>query len=82
MKKDEKMKKVEAAIEDLRQGKMIIVVDDQEPENQGDLVMAAEAVTAESINFMAKYGRGLICLAMSREHIDRLEIPMMARHGN
>ena len=82
MKKDEKMKKVEAAIEDLRQGKMIIVVDDQEPENQGDLVMAAEAVTAESINFMAKYGRGLICLAMSSEHIDRLEIPMMARHGN
>ncbi len=53
---------IEQAIEDIRNGKMVILVDDEDRENEGDLTMAAEKVTAEAINFMAKYGRGLICL--------------------
>ncbi|NBV50165.1 bifunctional 3,4-dihydroxy-2-butanone-4-phosphate synthase/GTP cyclohydrolase II [bacterium] len=69
--------KIEAALEDLRQGKMIILVDDEDRENEGDLVMAAEKVTVEAINFMAKQGRGLICLAMTGEDLDRMKIPMM-----
>lgn len=69
--------KMEAIFEDLRQGKMIILVDDEDRENEGDLVMAAEKVSVESINFMAKYGRGLICLAMTGEDLDRMKIPMM-----
>ncbi len=55
---------IEEAIEDIRQGKMIILVDDEDRENEGDLTMAAELVTPEAINFMARYGRGLICLAL------------------
>jgi len=68
---------IEEAIEDIRAGKMIILVDDEDRENEGDLTMAAEAVTPEAINFMARYGRGLICLPMSGELIDRLKLPMM-----
>jgi 3,4-dihydroxy 2-butanone 4-phosphate synthase / GTP cyclohydrolase II len=68
---------VEAAIEDIRQGKMVIVVDDEDRENEGDLTLAAERTTPEAINFMAKYGRGLICLAMTGERLDHLQIPMM-----
>jgi len=70
-------KKIEEAMEDLRQGKMIILVDDEDRENEGDLVMAAEKVTEQAINFMAKFGRGLICLAMTGEDLDRMKIPMM-----
>ena len=55
---------IEEAIEDIRQGKMIILVDDEDRENEGDLTMAAEKVTPELINFMARFGRGLICLAL------------------
>ncbi|HOJ34719.1 MAG TPA: bifunctional 3,4-dihydroxy-2-butanone-4-phosphate synthase/GTP cyclohydrolase II [Candidatus Hydrogenedentes bacterium] len=64
-------------LEDLRAGKMIILVDDEDRENEGDLVIAAEKVTPEAINFMAKYGRGLICLALTPERIDELRLPPM-----
>ncbi|HHP7235984.1 MAG TPA: bifunctional 3,4-dihydroxy-2-butanone-4-phosphate synthase/GTP cyclohydrolase II [Desulfobacterales bacterium] len=72
---------IEKAIEDIREGRMVILVDDEDRENEGDLCMAAEKVTPEAINFMAKYGRGLICLAMSGEMCDRLELPMMVDHN-
>ncbi|MDQ7032861.1 MAG: bifunctional 3,4-dihydroxy-2-butanone-4-phosphate synthase/GTP cyclohydrolase II [Desulfonauticus sp.] len=72
---------VEEAIEDIKQGKMIILVDDEDRENEGDLTVAAEKVTPEIINFMAKFGRGLICLAMAPEMIDRLELPMQPQRG-
>jgi 3,4-dihydroxy 2-butanone 4-phosphate synthase/GTP cyclohydrolase II len=68
---------VEEAIEDIRQGRIVIVVDDEDRENEGDLTLAASKVTAEKINFMAKYGRGLICLAMTGQRLDELHIPMM-----
>lgn len=67
------------ALEELRQGRMIILVDSEGRENEGDLVMAAEKVTPEAINFMTKYGRGLVCLAMSSQDIDRLNLPMMVK---
>src|SRR6059036_860372 len=67
----------EEAIEEIRAGRMIILMDDEDRENEGDLSMAAEAVTPEAINFMAKYGRGLICLPMAEELIDALGLPMM-----
>ncbi len=69
---------IEEAIEDIRNGKMIILVDDEDRENEGDLCMAAEKVTPEDINFMAKYGRGLICLALDGAIVDKLGLPMMA----
>src|SRR5881296_4141913 len=68
---------IEEAIEDIKAGKMIIVVDDEDRENEGDLTIAAEKITPEAINFMARYGRGLICLPMTPERIDELEIPLM-----
>lgn len=72
------MEKVRLAIEDIRSGKMIVVVDDYDRENEGDLVMAAQFATPEAVNFMAVHGRGLICLAMAPKLIDKLELPMMA----
>ncbi|UCG09453.1 MAG: 3,4-dihydroxy-2-butanone-4-phosphate synthase, partial [Desulfobacterales bacterium] len=68
---------VEEAIRDIRAGKMIILVDDEDRENEGDLCMAAEKVTPQAINFMAKYGRGLICLSMTPSKIDSLDLPPM-----
>jgi len=68
---------IEKAIEDIRSGRMVILCDDEDRENEGDLTMAAEAVTPEAINFMAKYGRGLICLPMSSQMCDHLDLPMM-----
>lgn len=68
---------IEEALQDLREGKMIIIVDDEERENEGDLCIAAEKVTPEAINFMAKYGRGLICLALTEEQVEKLKLPMM-----
>ncbi|MGV8073422.1 MAG: bifunctional 3,4-dihydroxy-2-butanone-4-phosphate synthase/GTP cyclohydrolase II [Syntrophobacteraceae bacterium] len=65
------------ALEDLRQGKMIILVDDEDRENEGDLCLAAEKVTPEAINFMVKYGRGLVCLSLTPEWVERLRLPMM-----
>ena len=70
---------IEEALEDIRKGKMIILVDDEDRENEGDLVIAAESVTPEAINFMATHGRGLICLAMSGDMVDRLKLPMMSQ---
>ena len=71
--------KIESAVEDIRQGKMVILVDDEDRENEGDLVMAAQHVTPEAINFMAKEGRGLICLSLTEERADLLELaPMVA----
>jgi 3,4-dihydroxy 2-butanone 4-phosphate synthase/GTP cyclohydrolase II len=67
----------EEAIEEIRAGRMIILMDDEDRENEGDLYMAAEKVTPEAINFMAAYGRGLICLPMAEEMIDALGLPMM-----
>jgi len=69
--------KIEDVLEDLRQGKMIILVDDEDRENEGDLTIAAENVTPESISFMARFGRGLICLALAPEIIERLKLPQM-----
>jgi len=72
---------VPAAIDDIRAGRMIVVVDDEDRENEGDLTLAAEKVTPEAINFMAKYGRGLVCLAMTEERLDHLRIgPMTAEN--
>ena len=69
---------IEEAIEDIRQGKMVIVCDDENRENEGDLTMAAQFVTPEAINFMAKEGRGLICLALAPERCDELGLDLMA----
>src|SRR4029453_2878267 len=71
----------EEAIEEIRAGRMIILMDDEDRENEGDLCMAAETVTPEAINFMAMYGRGLICLPMAEERVEALGLPMMvAKH--
>src|SRR5579859_7813062 len=79
----ERAARVEAALEDIRAGKMVILVDDEDRENEGDLTMAAEKVTPEAINFMARYGRGLICLTMTEEKADALELPLQsARKGS
>jgi 3,4-dihydroxy 2-butanone 4-phosphate synthase/GTP cyclohydrolase II len=69
--------KVEQAIEEIRQGRVLIVVDDEDRENEGDLVMAADRVTPEAVNFMAKHGRGLICAPLTGERLDELKISMM-----
>ena len=65
---------VEEAIEEIRQGRMIVLVDDEDRENEGDLTMAAEKITPEAINFMSKYGRGLICLSLSEQRCDALDL--------
>jgi len=70
---------IEEAIEDIRQGKMVILADDEDRENEGDLTMAAEAATPEAINFMARFGRGLICLTMTAEKCDELNLRPMVR---
>src|ERR1700722_1182406 len=72
---------IDSAINDLRQGRMIILVDSEGRENEGDLVIAAEHATPQVINFMSKAARGLICLPMTKEAFDRLGIPMMASHN-
>ncbi len=78
----ERAQRVEAAMDDIRNGKMVILVDDEDRENEGDLTMAAEKVTPEAINFMAKHGRGLICLTLTEEKADALELPLQsARKG-
>lgn len=69
--------KIEEAIEDFREGKILIVIDEEDRENEGDLTMAAEKVTPEAVNFMAKYGRGLICMPMTGERLFELNIPLM-----
>src|SRR5579864_1859655 len=72
---------VEEAVEEMRQGRMIVLVDDEDRENEGDLTMAADCITPEAINFMTKYGRGLICLAMTEQRCDALDLkPISARN--
>ncbi len=73
------IQRIQQALEDFRAGKMIILVDDEDRENEGDLAIAAERVTPETINFMARYGRGLICLAMTEERCDYLRLPPMVQ---
>ncbi|MCX7702607.1 MAG: bifunctional 3,4-dihydroxy-2-butanone-4-phosphate synthase/GTP cyclohydrolase II [Planctomycetota bacterium] len=70
---------VEEAIEEIRSGRMVVLVDDENRENEGDLAMAAEKVTPQAINFMARYGRGLICLALTEEKADSLDLPPMVK---
>jgi len=72
---------IEAAIRDIRNGKMVILVDDEDRENEGDLTMAAEFATPEAVNFMARFGRGLICLTLTGESCDKLGLPMMVSHN-
>src|SRR5437762_13672599 len=77
---------IEEAIAEIQEGRLIIIVDDEDRENEGDLMIAAEKVTPEVINFMATHGRGLICLAMTGERLDELDLPAMvadntAPHG-
>jgi 3,4-dihydroxy 2-butanone 4-phosphate synthase/GTP cyclohydrolase II len=76
-----KFNTIDEAIEDLAKGKMVILVDDEDRENEGDLCMAAEKVTPEAINFMARYGRGLICLSLTPEKISELKLPMMTEEN-
>jgi 3,4-dihydroxy 2-butanone 4-phosphate synthase/GTP cyclohydrolase II len=73
--------RVEQALADIRRGKFVILVDDEDRENEGDLCMAAELVTPEAINFMALHGRGLVCLTLTEEQVQRLELPMMGAPG-
>ncbi|MCL2760354.1 MAG: bifunctional 3,4-dihydroxy-2-butanone-4-phosphate synthase/GTP cyclohydrolase II [Desulfuromonadales bacterium] len=72
---------IEEAIEDIKQGKMVILVDDEDRENEGDLTMAAEMVTPEAINFMVRFARGLICLSLTPEKCDELDLPPMVTHN-
>ena len=78
---DDPLQRVELALEDLRQGKMVILTDDEDRENEGDLVIAAEHATPEAIAFMAREGRGLICLSMTSERVQQLGLPMMTANN-
>ncbi len=73
---------IEEIVEDLRQGKMVIIMDDEDRENEGDLIMAASKVRPEDINFMAQYGRGLICLTLTKERCQALNLPLMVNANN
>jgi 3,4-dihydroxy 2-butanone 4-phosphate synthase/GTP cyclohydrolase II len=73
--------RIEEAIEDLRQGKMVVILDDEDRENEGDLCCAAEHVTPETVNFMATHGRGLICMPMTPERLDALDLPLMVQNN-
>ena len=75
------IERVERALEEIRRGRMVILVDDEDRENEGDLVMAADWVTPDAINFMAKYGRGLICLTLTEARVQQLQLPMMVANN-
>lgn len=77
MSMDKKFDTVEEALDEIRRGRMIIVADDEDRENEGDLVMAAAAITPDHVNFMAKHGRGLICVTLTEERADELDLPLM-----
>jgi 3,4-dihydroxy 2-butanone 4-phosphate synthase / GTP cyclohydrolase II len=81
MSSSKRLDRVRRGIEEIRAGKMVILVDDEDRENEGDLTMAAELCTPEAINFMARHGRGLICLTLTDERIARLELPMMVENN-
>jgi 3,4-dihydroxy 2-butanone 4-phosphate synthase/GTP cyclohydrolase II len=72
-----KLDTIEEAIEDIRQGKLLIVVDDEDRENEGDFICSAELITPEQVNFMAKHGRGLICAALPEERCEELDLYLM-----
>jgi 3,4-dihydroxy 2-butanone 4-phosphate synthase/GTP cyclohydrolase II len=76
------MNSIEEIIDDLRQGKMVIIMDDEDRENEGDLLMAAAFCRPEDVNFMTKYGRGLICLPLTRERCQQLRLPLMVSENN
>lgn len=78
---DYRFNTIEEAIEDIRQGKIVVMVDDQDRENEGDLIMAAEKATPEAVNFMATHGRGLICLPITGQRLDELELPAMVTNN-
>ena len=73
------LSKIEDALEDIKAGRMIIIVDDEDRENEGDLTMAAELVTPEAINFMATFGKGLICVPMLAQRLKELNLPLMVQ---
>lgn len=75
------IRRVELALQDLREGRMVILVDDEDRENEGDLIIAAEKITPEAINFMATHARGLICLSLTSRQVERLALPMMATNN-
>ena len=75
-----KLNTTEEIIEDIRQGKMVVIMDDEDRENEGDLLMASSAVTADDVNFMARYGRGLICITLTEQRCKQLNLPLMI-HG-
>lgn len=79
---NESIARIEAAVAEIRNGRMVILVDDENRENEGDLVMAAELATPEAINFMALHGRGLICLSLTPERCDQLQLPMMVQDNS
>jgi 3,4-dihydroxy 2-butanone 4-phosphate synthase/GTP cyclohydrolase II len=81
-KRTEPFARIEEAIEAIAAGRIVIVVDDEDRENEGDLTIAAEKVTPEAINFMVRHGRGLVCLSMTPERLDELEIPLMVSKNN
>src|SRR4030042_2517180 len=72
-----KLNTIEEAIEEIKQGKLLIVVDDEDRENEGDFICSAELITPEIVNFMAKHGRGLICVALPEERCDELDLDLM-----
>src|SRR5688572_31082380 len=75
--KTDAIERVHRALEEISAGRMVVLVDDEERENEGDLVMAADLITPEAINFMARHARGLICLALDAQKVEQLKIPMM-----
>ncbi len=77
MTEERKTVSVETALDEVRAGRMIIIVDDEDRENEGDLMVAAEKISPEAINFMARHGRGLICLPLTRERLEELQLPLM-----
>ena len=80
--KKKKFSKISEILHDAKRGKMFILVDDEGRENEGDLVIPSSKVTARSINFMAKHGRGLICLALSQSQVNKLNLPLMSPVNN
>ena len=82
MKKRNPFASIEDAVDAVRNGRMIIVVDDEDRENEGDLTIAAEKITPEAVNFMATHGRGLICMPMTAERLDELDVPLMVRENS
>lgn len=77
-----KLNSIEEVIEDIRDGRMVVIMDDEDRENEGDLLLAAEKVSADAVNFMARYGRGLICLTLTKEHCQQLRLPLMVSDNN